>query len=121
MSDFQALQALIQDYFDALYEGDTEKFARVFHPAARLYTSGPDGVISLDFESYMARVAGRPSSASRGDARDDEIVSLVIPAPTIAHAVVKDCYLPSHFVTYLAFVKEGGRWVIVAKTWHTVG
>ena len=119
MSDFQALQALIQDYFDALYEGDTEKFGQIFHPTARLFTAGPDGIVSLDFDTYMSRVASRPSSASRGDARDDEIVSLVIPAPTIAHAVVKDCYLPMHFITYLSFVKSGGRWIIVNKTWYT--
>lgn len=118
MDDQLALKQLIQDYFDALYEGSSEKFGRIFHPACRLFTVTPDGVMTLDYEAYLKRVDGRPSPQSRGDAREDEIVSLSITAPTLAHARVKDCYLPGHYVNELTFLKSAGEWTIVAKAWH---
>lgn len=121
MDDKHAIETLIQDYFDALYDGDVKKFGEVFHPSCRLFTAGTDGVMTFDYEPYLARVAGRPSSASRGDAREDEIVSLSVSAPTIAHATVKDCYLPAHFTNELVFLKTEGRWYIVAKIWHMEG
>lgn len=118
MDDKAALHSLIQDYFDALYDGDVEKFGRVFHPSCRLFSAGADGVMSLDYDSYLKRVAGRPSPRSRNDTRMDEIVSLVIAAPTLAYAQVKDCYLPGKFTNALTFLKSDGAWFIVAKAWH---
>lgn len=118
MDDKAALEALIQDYFDALYDGDVEKFGRIFNPACRLFTATADGVMTLDHDAYLKRVAGRPSPRSRGDAREDEIVTLTVTAPTLAHARVKDCYLPGHFVNELTLLKTGGQWSIVSKVWH---
>ncbi|MEC7571605.1 MAG: nuclear transport factor 2 family protein, partial [Pseudomonadota bacterium] len=31
-ADMAAIGALLQDYFDGLYDGDVAKFERVFHP-----------------------------------------------------------------------------------------
>ena len=115
-----AVRQVIQDYFDALYDGDVARFREIFHPSCRLFTANGEDVLTFDYEPYMARVAGRPSSASRGDARDDEIVRLDVVSPTTAYARVLDCYLPMHFVTDLSLLKVGGRWRIVSKVWHTL-
>lgn len=112
------VRATIQRYFDALYHGDVAEFREVFHPACRLFTVIDDEAVTFDYEPYMERVAGRPSSASRGDARADEIVSVRITSATIASATVRDCYLPKHFVNELSLIKTGGRWRIAAKIWH---
>ena len=32
MNDRAAIDAVIKDYLDGLYEGDTEKLGRAFHP-----------------------------------------------------------------------------------------
>ena len=118
MSDEAAVKALITDYFDALYHGDVAKFRQIFHPHCRLFTVTDGKVVTFDYEPYMARVAGRPSGASRGDLRADEIVTLTAASPTTAHARVRDVYMPAHFVNELTFLKEGQRWWIVAKVWH---
>jgi Putative lumazine-binding len=34
-AESRAIADVIQTYFDGLYEGDTEKLARAFHPIAR--------------------------------------------------------------------------------------
>ena len=113
-----AVRTVVQNYFDALYDGDVARFREIFHPSCRLWAVTAGEVVSFDYEPYMARVAGRPSSASRGDAREDEILSLTVASPTTAHARVRDCYLPAHFVDELCLLKVAGRWRIVAKTWH---
>lgn len=113
-----AVRATIQQYFDALYDGDVAAFRAVFHPTCRLFTVVEDEVVTFDYEAYLDRVAGRPSSASRSDPRADEIVSLRVSSPTTASATVRDCYLPKHFVNELSLIKTGGRWRIAAKIWH---
>jgi hypothetical protein len=43
-AESRAIDDVIQTYFDRIYEGDTEKLARAFHPIARLYSAG-DGEV----------------------------------------------------------------------------
>lgn len=119
-ADTALVTALVQEYFDALYEGDVARFREVFHPQARLFAVSEGKVISFDHEPYMERVANRPSSASRGDRRADEVLSLTVASPTTAHARVRDLYLPAHFIDELLFLKEGDRWWIIAKSWHVL-
>ncbi|KMO40973.1 hypothetical protein VQ02_06725 [Methylobacterium variabile] len=121
MNEEPAVRAAVQAYFDALYDGDVEGFRRVFHPACRLYTVGEDGAVAtIDYEPYLARVAGRPSPASRGDARDDEILALTVTGPAMAHARVRDCYQPRRFVNELTLLKVEDAWRIVAKVYCTL-
>ncbi|WP_163851809.1 nuclear transport factor 2 family protein [Pseudooceanicola aestuarii] len=119
-NDEAQLKALIQEYFDAIYAGDIPRIRQVFHPQCRLFAVIDGKITAFDHDPYMARVAGRPSGASRNDVRQDEIVSLSVASPTTAHARVKDIYAPSHFVNELTFLKEDGRWWIVVKAWHVL-
>lgn len=120
MDDKQAITAVIQTYFDSLYIGDAEGFGRAFNPAARLFTVSGDTVATVDYAPYLERVAGRAKPSERGDAREDEIVSLEIVAPTLAVAVVRDCYLPGHYINVLTFLKTAGTWTIVSKVYHAL-
>jgi len=112
------LQTAVQLYFDGLYEGDVEKFAQVFHPRARLFSATEGELFSIGMEEYFTMVAGRASPASRGDQRMDEIVSMTVVSPTMAHARVRDVYLPKHFIDDLGFLHLDGRWQIVSKIFH---
>lgn len=112
------LRAAVQTYLDGLYQGDTVLFRKVFHPEARLFSATGGQLTALSLEQYLAIVNGRPSPASRGDARSDEIVSLVQASPTTAHARLKNAYLPKHFTDDLTFIHIDGAWRIIAKVWH---
>lgn len=116
--DEQDVRAVIAGYFEALYHGDVAGFRKVLHPQARLFSAADGSMINLDVETYMGMVASRPSSASRNDPREDEIVTVTVASPTTAHACVKDMYLPKRFVNELTFIKIEGRWQIIAKVWH---
>ena len=117
MTELNAVLAVIQGYFDALYDGDVEKFRTVFHPHAQLFTAEGGNTAGLDMDSYMARVAGRPAPASRNDPRIDEVVSATIASPTTAHVRVRDALQPNRFVDELLLVKFEDGWKIVCKSW----
>ncbi|MDK3019780.1 nuclear transport factor 2 family protein [Pseudodonghicola flavimaris] len=119
-SDEEQLKDLIQEYFDAIYEGDIARVRQVFHPLCRLFAVIEGKITAFDHDPYMERVAGRPSGASRGDARDDQIVTLSLASPTTASARVKDIYAPHRFVNELTFMKEDGRWWVIVKAWHVL-
>lgn len=113
----QEITQLLSEYFDALYNGDVETFARIFHPDARLYSANEAEFLILDVPQYLKRVAGRPSPAARGDRRADEILSVAIAGPATAHARVRELFLPRRFTDELTLLRHRGRWQIISKVW----
>lgn len=117
--DVVELLEAVQGYFDALYNGDAELFARVMHPKVRLYCPTPEPPIELDLGQYQELVRGRPSPAQRGDPRLDSVLSVTISSATTAHVRVQDAYLPRFFTDDLTFARSGnGPWRIISKVWH---
>jgi hypothetical protein len=116
-SDFNACTTLAQQYFDALYTGDTDLFARIFHPDAMLWCAAGGTYTTLTVPAYLSIVAGRASPASRGDRREEAILSLSIPTPTTAHLRVTELFLPKRFTDDLTLLKQDGVWRIVGKVW----
>ena len=116
-SDFTAIEALAQTYFDALYEGDVDKFAGIFHPQARLFSVGGGETVILDVPTYLSIVGGRESPAQRGDHREDILLSIDRPTPSTGHIRVCELFLPKRFTDELTLMKCDGKWSIVSKVW----
>ena len=115
---FNAVIAVLQDYFDGLYRSDTKILRRVFHPQA-IYACASDGtLLALRMEEYFAVVDKRPSPASRGDARTDRILSIDFIGPLTALARVQCSIRPKHFTDSLTLVLVDGRWQIISKVFH---
>lgn len=115
---FDALTAVLLDYFEGLYRSDSQILRRVFHPAA-LYACASDGtLLALNMPDYFAVVDKRPSPASRGDARTDRILSIDFIGPVTALARVQCSILPRHFTDSLTLVLIDGRWQIISKVFH---
>lgn len=117
-SDIAAIEAVLQTYFDGLYEGDTDKLASAFHPCSHLYWD-KDGVVQdLPREQWFEMVRSRGSAQSKGLARDDRILLLDLAGPETALAKVA-CQLPPRFFTdYLVFLKTAEGWKIVSKVYR---
>lgn len=117
-SDIAAIEAVLQTYFDGLYEGDTDKLASAFHPCSHLYWD-KDGVVQdLPREQWFEMVRSRGSAQSKGLARDDRILLLDLAGPETALAKVV-CQLPPRFFTdYLVFLKTAEGWKIVSKVYR---
>ena len=116
--ELHTLLEAVQTYFDALYEGDVEKFRAVMHPKVRLYCPTPDPPLEMDLDAYLKLVGGRPSPASRNDPRHDRVLAAVVASPTTAHARVQDAYLPRLFTDDLTFIRGPQGWEIISKVWH---
>ena len=115
---FNAVIAVLQDYFEGLYRSDTRILGKVFHPQA-IYACATDGtLLALRMEEYFAVVDKRPSPASRDEARTDRVLSIDFIGPLTAVARVQCSILPKHFTDSLTLVLVDGRWQIISKEFH---
>lgn len=112
------IRALLQDYFDGLHFSDAERLGRVFHASA-MYACATSGTLQvLDMAAYLPVVAQRPSPASLGQPRQDEIVSIEMAGPATALARVHCTIAPKRFTDLLTLVRVDGQWRILAKVFH---
>ena len=117
-AEFDAVAAVLQDYFDGLHHSDTQRLRRVFHPRA-LYASATGGtLLALGMDDYFPIVDQRASPASRGEARSDRILAIEFAGPVTALARVECSIWPKRFVDLLTLVKLDGRWQVIAKVFH---
>jgi hypothetical protein len=113
-----AIRALLRDYFDGLHFSDAQRLGRVFHASA-MYACATSGTLQLlDMAAYLAVVAQRPSPASLGQARQDEIISIEMAGPVTALARVHCTIAPKRFTDLLTLVRVDGEWRILAKVFH---
>ncbi len=117
-SSYAEIIAVLHDYFEGLYRSDAHILRRVFHPSA-LYACATDGsLLTLEMDAYFQVVEQRPSSASRGDMRTDNILAIELVGPVTALAKVQCSILPKHFTDLLTLIFLDGRWQIISKVFH---
>ena len=74
--DRSSVEAVVQHYFDALYEGDAKKLGEVFHPSADLRWVEKGALQILTVPDWLDRVSKRPSGKAEGKAREDFVVTI---------------------------------------------
>lgn len=117
-ADFAGVAGVLATYFDGLYHSDTQRLAQVFHPRAQ-YVCVTDGtLLHRDMAEYFPVVDARPSPASRGELRRDEIVSVDFAGPVTARAVLRSAIGPRLFTDYLTLIQLDGRWQVISKVFH---
>lgn len=109
------LQGVISDYFEALYQCDTELLQKVFHPKAIYATADEAPLLYRTMAEYVPVVAARTSPASRGEVRTDAIDEIQLAGDNTAFACVRCSIGNSDFVDFLTFVRDEGRWQIMSK------
>jgi len=117
-TEFVAVTNVISDYFDGLYNSDTAILADVFHPRAH-YVCATDGtMIHLNMDEYFLIVDKRSSPASRGEERNDHILSVEFAGPVTAYARVQ-CSIDTKFFTdFLTLILVERKWRIISKVFH---
>jgi len=113
------ITALLQDYFDGLYDGDLEKFARVFHENSHLYATDGSAVTDWPRAKYFEIIETRDSPRAQNLKRHDRILSIHKSGPDTAHATVNCAMPPRYFTDYLTLVRTDDGWRIISKTYHT--
>ena len=117
--DRAAIEQATQTYFDGLYEGDADKLASVFHGSSALTFEQDGKLVELSRDAWLDGVRSRPSSKSKGLARDDAILHFDQSGPTTAFVKVKCQIPPRYFTDYLSFVKVGDTWKVAQKVFAT--
>ena len=112
------IEAVIQTYFDGLYEGDVAKLGAAFHPVSHLYCEKDGGVADVPREQWFEMVRNRPSAASKGLAREDRILMLDISGPETAFVKVACQLPPRYFTDYLVLNRTREGWKIVSKVYR---
>jgi hypothetical protein len=117
-ADFAGVAGVLATYFDGLYHRDTQRLAQVFHPKAQ-YVCVTDGTLLYrDMAEYFPVVDARPSPASRGEVRRDEIVSVDFAGPVTARAVLRCAIGTRLFTDCLTLIQLDGRWQVISKVFH---
>lgn len=119
-ADLVAIEAVLQSYFDGLYEGSVEKLAVAFHPTADLRSVAADGTLAImSRAAWFDAVRSRPSPKSRDLPRHDWVVTIDRSGPATAFAKVHCAVPPRYFTDYLTLARLNEGWAIVGKTFHT--
>lgn len=114
-SEFDSVMAIVKDYFDGLYYGESAKLRGIFHQDAVLKSPA----LRRSLEQWLDLVASRPVPAREGQPYAFKLLSIEIIQD---QAMVKlECPLFEHFyVDFLGLLKENGRWLIVNKMYTDV-
>jgi hypothetical protein len=114
-TDFRALLAIAQTYFDAAYEMDADKFASIFHPSSSVTKVSDDGNVSVTpIEMWLAAVRNTKAPKQLGLKRRDEILSIDV-VRELALMKLKLQIPPRYFIDMLSCLKANGAWKIVQK------
>lgn len=107
-------QALENDYFQGIYEGDLTKLGNILNPGTLLFGDVKGQPYSRTRDQYLEVVKNRQSPRDSGKPFKGTIHSIsVINSIAIAKVHVK--MYDFNYDDFLSFHKIDGRWVIVNK------
>ena len=118
-TDYRALLAVAQTYFDAAYEMDADKFASIFHHSSSVTKLGDDGNVSVTpIETWLAAVRNVKAPKQLGLERRDEILSIDV-VRELALLKLKFQIPPRYLTDVLLCLRVDGTWKIVQKVFTT--
>ena len=115
MTDRNDIEDVIKAYLDGLYEGDTEKLGRAFHPTSALTFVNDGKLTVVPRDERFAAVNNRPKPKDQGLARHDEVLTIDILDDRTAFVKLKCAIPPRFFTDLLSLLKIDGRWQVAQK------
>ena len=113
-----SVEAVVQSYFDGLYEGNADKLGAIFDATADLRWVEKGELQVLTVPAWLDLVRKRPSAKAGGKPREDFIVTIDRSDESTAFIKVR-CQLPPRFFTdYLVAMKLADGWKIVSKSYR---
>ena len=116
--DRSTVEAVIQHYFDGLYENDADKLGAIFHPTADLRWQDNGELKVLPASEWFAMVRTRAEKKSPPKAREDFIVTIDRSDEATAFIKVRCQLPPRYFTDYLVAMKLKDGWQIVSKSYR---
>jgi 4-oxalocrotonate tautomerase len=75
-------------------------------------------MLHLNMAEYFKIVDKRPSPASRGEKRNDRILSVEFAGPVTAYARVECSIATKFFTDFLTLIFLDRKWQIISKVFH---
>lgn len=116
--DRSTVDAVIQHYFDGLYENDADKIGAIFHPSADLRWQDDGELKVLTVPDWLGMVRKRAEKKSPPKARADFIVTIDRSDDSTAFVKVRCQLPPRYFTDYLIAMKLRDGWQIVSKSYR---
>jgi hypothetical protein len=116
--DRSSLEAVVQHYFDAVYEGDVDKLGAIFHPSADLRSLEQGRLKVIRMPDWLDYFRKRPSAKAEGKPCEDFIVTIDRSDESTACIKVRCQLPPLYFTDYLVAMKLGDGWQIVSKSYR---
>jgi hypothetical protein len=116
--DRSTVEAVIQHYFDGLYDNDADKIGAIFHPTADLRWQDNGELKVLPVADWLAMVRKRAEKKSPPKAREDFIVTIDRSDDATAFVKVRCQLPPRYFTDYLIAMKLNDGWQIVSKSYR---
>jgi hypothetical protein len=116
--DRSTVEAVIQHYFDGVYEGDADKLGAIFHPSADLRSLEKGELQVLHLPAWLNWMRRRPSAKAEGKPREDFIVTIDRSDDSTAFIKVLCQLPPRYFIDYLVAMKLKDGWKIVSKSYR---
>lgn len=116
--DRSTVEAVIQHYFDGLYENDADKIGAIFHPTADLRWQDNGELKVLAVPDWLGMVRKRAEKKSEPKAREDFIVTIDRSDEATAFVKVRCQLPPRYFTDYLVAMKLSDGWKIVSKSYR---
>ena len=114
-----AIEALVQDYFLGMYEGDVERLRRIFHPQCWLFGESRGESHEFPLSGFLDQIASVPVPKAEGEPFDMRLVS-IDRTGSVAMAKVKVRYQGRRYTDYLTLQKAAVGWSIVGKAFFSL-
>jgi hypothetical protein len=113
-----ALREALHRYFDLMYDCDLSNFDNIFAPTVQLHGFRDGTMQCWSAGVYRDILANRTSPKSLGAQRDDALLLLDFASATQALTKVRVRIASMHFIDYLTWHRQGGRWLVTSKGFH---
>ena len=114
-----AIEALVQDYFLGMYEGDVERLRRIFHPQCWLFGESRGESHEFPLSGFLDQIASVPVPKAEGEPFDMHLVS-IDRTGSVAMAKVEVRYQGRRYTDYLTLQKAAVGWSIVGKAFFSL-
>jgi hypothetical protein len=114
--DQAGVRAALQHYLNGHATGDPEEFRKAFHPDARMTFVRDGKIVITPISEYIARASGKPAADEAQ--RKRRITDVAITGNAAVGRIELD-YPSALLVDFMTLLKADGRWVIIAKSYHS--
>jgi hypothetical protein len=110
------VRAALQHYLNGHATGSADEMRQAFHPDARMTFVREGKVVVTPIAEYIARFTGQTAP---DEAQRKRRITNVQVTGTAAIGRIELDYPNAHIVDYMTLLKDGDRWVIIAKSFYT--